>query len=156
MLSGLNKDLAVVSKTPGRTRLINMFKCKDKDGGICMFVDLPGKLLRQLKAPNIIFMERLGYGFAKLSKGEQSKVSDFLSKYLIDRGSLRLVVVLVDIRREVQEADREIIEVRPSFPLKDPTSISYQYISHKFYHDLLHLVFRGRGSLVHRGRYQMR
>ena len=43
MLSGLNKDIAVVSKTPGRTRMINMFKCSDKDGGICMLVDLPGK-----------------------------------------------------------------------------------------------------------------
>lgn len=42
MLSGLNKDIAVVSKTPGRTRLINMFKCKDKEGDICLFVDLPG------------------------------------------------------------------------------------------------------------------
>lgn len=45
MISGLNKDIAVVSKTPGRTRLINMFKCADKDGDICMFVDLPGKIL---------------------------------------------------------------------------------------------------------------
>jgi len=42
MLSGLNKNVAVVSKTPGRTRMINLFKCKDKDGDICVLVDLPG------------------------------------------------------------------------------------------------------------------
>jgi GTP-binding protein len=57
------------------------------------------------------FLGIVGYGFAKLSKEEQAKVSDFLTNYLSERDPLRLVVVLVDIRREPQDADREIIDV---------------------------------------------
>lgn len=52
-LTGANKKVAIVSQTPGRTQLINMFKCKDHKGDLCMFVDLPG------------------YGFAKMSKTQQ-------------------------------------------------------------------------------------
>ena len=39
-LTGMNKKIAVASKTPGCTQTIDMFKCKDKEGDICMFVDL--------------------------------------------------------------------------------------------------------------------
>lgn len=39
-LTGLNKKVAVASKTPGCTQTIDMFKCKDKEGDICIFVDL--------------------------------------------------------------------------------------------------------------------
>ena len=52
-LTGANKKVAVVSQTPGRTQLINMFKCSDHKGDLCMFVDLPG------------------YGFAKMSQTQQ-------------------------------------------------------------------------------------
>lgn len=92
LLSGMNKNVAVVSKTPGRTRMINLFRVADKDGDICMLVDLPG------------------YGFAKMAKDEQTKLSAFIRDYFENRGSLRLVVVLIDIRREVQESDQEIMD----------------------------------------------
>jgi GTP-binding protein EngB required for normal cell division len=36
----MNKKIAVESKTPGRTQSINLFKCEDKEGEICVFVDL--------------------------------------------------------------------------------------------------------------------
>ena len=48
-LSGRRKKVAVVSKTPGRTRMINLFKV----GKACTITDLPG------------------YGFAKVSKDMQ-------------------------------------------------------------------------------------
>lgn len=92
MLSGLNKNIAIVSKTPGRTRQINMFRCKDRDGDFCVLVDLPG------------------YGFAKMSKSDQEKISEFLRDYLSNRGPLRLVVLLVDARRELQKSDQEIVQ----------------------------------------------
>ena len=63
-LTGLNKKVAVESKTPGRTQCINLFKCKDKEGEICVFTDLPG------------------YGYAKISKTQQDDVSYFLKDYL--------------------------------------------------------------------------
>jgi len=90
-LTGLNKKIAVESKTPGRTQCINLFKCSDKEGDICLFVDLPG------------------YGFAKMSKAQQEEVSTFLRQYLSERGSLRLAVLLVDARREPQTSDRDMI-----------------------------------------------
>ena len=86
-LTGLNKKVAVESKTPGRTQCINMFKCADKIGDLCVFVDLPG------------------YGFAKMSKVQQDETARFLKSYLEDRGPLKLAVLLIDVRREVQEAD---------------------------------------------------
>jgi len=91
-LTGLNKKIAVESKTPGRTQCINMFKCHDKEGDIAVLVDLPG------------------YGFAKIAKTQQDEISGFLRDYLTDRGALRLVVLLVDSRREVQDLDLGMYE----------------------------------------------
>jgi ribosome biogenesis GTP-binding protein YsxC/EngB len=92
-ISGLSKNIAVESKIPGRTQLINLFKCKDHEGDICIFADLPG------------------YGYAKISKEQQEAISKFVSEYLENRTSLKLVVVLVDPRREPQENDRSMIKV---------------------------------------------
>jgi len=86
-LTGQHKALAVVSKTPGRTQLMNMFKCSDSDGDICVFVDLPG------------------YGFAKMSRDQQVEVAGFLRAYLERRGALRYAALLVDARRDVQDQD---------------------------------------------------
>lgn len=44
-ITGSTKNIAVASKTPGRTRCINQFRCRDAEGDICTFVDLPGTLL---------------------------------------------------------------------------------------------------------------
>lgn len=90
-LTGLNKKVAVESKTPGRTQCINQFKCKDKEGDICIFTDLPG------------------YGYAKMSKTQQDDVSFFLKDYLRTRGALRLAVVLIDVRREPQQLDSDML-----------------------------------------------
>lgn len=92
-LTNLNKDIAIASKTPGRTRCINQFKCADIEGDICTFVDLPG------------------YGFAKLAKFQQEDISLFLKGYLEDRSNLRLAILLVDVRREPQEQDLRMFEV---------------------------------------------
>jgi GTP-binding protein len=91
-LTSMNKKLAITSKTPGRTQLINMFKCSDKGGDIALFVDLPG------------------YGFAKLSRNRQSSISKFLREYFENRGSLRLVVLLVDPRLEAQGLDLGMLQ----------------------------------------------
>lgn len=91
-LIGLKSKVAVSSKTPGRTQGLNTFKCKDKDGDIAIMVDLPG------------------YGYAKLSKTKQEEISDFLQNYLVNRKSLRLVVVLVDSRRDVQEQEQGLLD----------------------------------------------
>jgi ribosome biogenesis GTP-binding protein YsxC/EngB len=93
-LTGMSKKIAVEGKTPGRTQSINVFNCQDKLGDICKFVDLPG------------------YGYAKISKTEQSEISQFIGDYLIRRGALKLVILLIDPRREVQQYDQDMFKVR--------------------------------------------
>lgn len=92
-LTGMNKKVATAGKTPGTTKCINLFSCKDKAGPICNFVDLPG------------------YGFAKLSKVEQQGISSFLRDYFLARGALKLVFLLVDSRRKENTLDQEMFSV---------------------------------------------
>lgn len=86
--SALNKLLnrkkaARVSSTPGRTQTINLFRI----GEGCVFADLPG------------------YGYAKVPTAVQEQWKPMIEQYLAERDQLRLVVLLVDIRREPQEMD---------------------------------------------------
>lgn len=89
------RRLAFASKTPGRTRLINMFKLPDKldpEQDIGYLVDLPG------------------YGYASVARDDRNSWSDVLGGYLRDRASLVGVVLLVDIRRGVTDLDRRLID----------------------------------------------
>jgi GTP-binding protein len=52
-----------------------------------------------------------GYGYAKISKQQQEEVALFIRDYLFNRGALRVAVLLVDIRRDPQQADAETIQV---------------------------------------------
>ena len=81
------KGLAKVSATPGKTANINFF---DVDG--ITFVDLPG------------------YGYAKVSQAERDRWANLISGYFDQDRSFNLVVSLVDIRHDVQELDRQMIE----------------------------------------------
>lgn len=76
------KNLARVSSVPGKTATINFYKV-DK----VRFVDLPG------------------YGYAKTSKGELRRWAYLLETYFNTGRDIRLVVLLVDIRREPTEDD---------------------------------------------------
>ncbi|MCX8084103.1 MAG: ribosome biogenesis GTP-binding protein YihA/YsxC [Calditerrivibrio sp.] len=80
------KDLAKVGKTPGKTRLINFFSIKTKELDF-MLVDLPG------------------YGYAKVSKKEREEWRKSIENYLKFRDNLRLVVFIIDIRRDPDEQD---------------------------------------------------
>ncbi len=81
------KGLAKVSTTPGKTRLINFFLINEK----WHLVDLPG------------------FGFAKISKDERSKLARMIEDYLLKRDNLRLTFLLVDSRLEPQKIDMEFI-----------------------------------------------
>lgn len=83
------KKLAKTSSTPGKTRLINFFNIND----ILMLVDLPG------------------YGWAKVSKEEQSAWGEMVSRYLTERKSLKAVIVILDVRRELSHLDRRLYEM---------------------------------------------
>ena len=81
------KKAARVSSTPGRTQLINLFRV----GKACVFADLPG------------------YGFAKVPDAIQAGWKGMIENYLGARKKLKLVVLLVDSRREPTNLDGELI-----------------------------------------------
>ena len=87
------KRLAFSSKTPGRTRLINMFGLPDPldpDERLGYLVDLPG------------------YGYAAVAHRAREEWADILGGYLQSRQSLAGIVLLIDIRRGVTELDRRL------------------------------------------------
>ena len=87
MLTG-NKKLAKTSATPGKTLLINHFVIN----GDWYLVDLPG------------------YGFAKRSKTERTKLEQMISGYILQRESLTNLFVLIDSRHEPQQIDLEFMQ----------------------------------------------
>ncbi len=91
LLAGVRK-LARVSKTPGRTQLVNFFAAgKDR-----RLVDLPG------------------YGFARVPADVQERWEQVLSTYLLERQSLVGLVLTVDIRRGLTPLDTQLLEwLRP-------------------------------------------
>jgi GTP-binding protein len=80
------KALARVSKTPGRTRLLNFFEL----GTDRRLVDLPG------------------YGFASVSAEERSIWAPLIDS-LRERESLRGLMLIVDARRGVKEEDLGLV-----------------------------------------------
>ncbi len=86
------RDLAKVSRTPGKTRAENVVHISTSDPALSQFhlVDLPG------------------YGFAKVSKSVRTQWGPLLEDYLVDRASLLGVVMLVD-SRVVTDQDRQTI-----------------------------------------------
>ena len=83
-----NKNLAKISKKPGKTKLINHFIINDK----ILLADLPG------------------YGYAKLSKFESKKINVLIHDYIENRNNLFKVFLLIDIRHEPIKTDLEFIE----------------------------------------------
>lgn len=83
MLTNQRKPLADVSKTPGRTQMINFFTINDK----WSLVDLPG------------------YGYAKVSGQKRNRFNEFVSDYLTNREKLTCVFILVDARHKPQDLD---------------------------------------------------
>ena len=99
------RGLVRISSTPGRTRLINFFRVVvAPEGG-------RGPESRR----ELYFVDLPGYGYAKVSKSEREKWLPFVDQYLSERASLKVLVLLVDPRRET--AGREP-------PLFDETEIA--------------------------------
>jgi len=86
------RNLAKVSRTPGKTRAVNLFVISTGDPQLsnCYLVDLPG------------------YGFAKVSKSLRVQWGPFLESYLQNRVTLLAVVLLVE-SRVVTDLDRQTV-----------------------------------------------
>lgn len=80
--------LAFVSKTPGRTQLINLFRLKCG----AALVDLPG------------------YGYAEVPEAVRKQWQGLLEHYLTRRQALAGLVLIMDARRPFTDLDRQMIE----------------------------------------------
>ncbi len=81
------RPLALVSKTPGKTRTINYYLINRS----LLFVDLPG------------------YGYAKVAQRERQGWGERITTYLQQEERLRLVVGLVDPRIPTSPLDAELV-----------------------------------------------
>jgi GTP-binding protein len=82
------RRLAFVSKTPGRTQLINFFTL----GGSSFLVDLPG------------------YGYAGVPHAVRDHWKHLVGTYIAERTSLAAVVIVMDSRHPLTDLDLTLIE----------------------------------------------
>ena len=82
------RRLAFVSKTPGRTQLINFFAL----GGDAFLVDLPG------------------YGYAGVPGEVRRHWRELVGAYISERASLAGVVVVMDARHPLTDLDRTLLD----------------------------------------------
>ena len=101
-LAGVER-LAHVSKTPGRTQLINFFRVDER----FYLVDLPG------------------YGFAKVPLRIRKRWEGLITSYLFHRSELRLVFLIIDVRRDPMPSDLEVRD------LLDRSGLSYAVVATK-------------------------
>ena len=80
--------LAFVSKTPGRTQLINLFRMRNG----AALVDLPG------------------YGYADVPESVRSQWQGLLERYLTQRENLVGLVLIMDARRPFTELDCQMVK----------------------------------------------
>ncbi|PSJ18081.1 ribosome biogenesis GTP-binding protein YihA/YsxC [Nitrosomonas supralitoralis] len=86
-LTNINR-LAFVSKTPGRTQLINYFQLKSDH----FLVDLPG------------------YGYAKVPESIRQHWQNLLSNYLQTRSSLKGLILIMDVRHPLKPLDIQMLD----------------------------------------------
>jgi GTP-binding protein len=86
---------------------VSFFEARAADGLSIRLVDLPG------------------YGYAKRSKAERIEWGKLLENYLLERVALVTVVLLVDVRRGLEDDDRELLELvrSPSHTTRRPVGV---------------------------------
>ena len=89
------RQFARTSKTPGRTQLVNFFRLDDDR----RIVDLPG------------------YGFARVADAMREHWGNLLADYFETRKSLKGLILIVDIRRQLTDFDRQMLEFADSVGL---------------------------------------
>ncbi|MEI7796008.1 MAG: ribosome biogenesis GTP-binding protein YihA/YsxC [Methylococcaceae bacterium] len=80
--------LARISKTPGRTQMLNFFTLNDQQ----RFVDLPG------------------YGYAKVPIAVKKQWHELMENYLIKRKSLCGMILVMDVRHPLTDFDWQMVE----------------------------------------------
>ena len=89
------KNLAQISKKPGKTRTINIFEV------LCKLNDHKEK---------INFADLPGYGYAKISEKTQQAWKSLIDDYILKRKNLCGVILIVDLRHNADKKDIEAKE----------------------------------------------
>lgn len=126
------KKLAKTSATPGKTQLLNFFIVDET----FLLVDLPG------------------YGFAKAPPEEVEKWSRAIDAYINERKTLRLILLLIDSRRDFSREDRDLlswaetkqIPILLIFTKTDKLSPSEKHALMKKYPDAIHYTIMNHSS----------
>lgn len=82
----MKRDIVKVSKSPGKTQLINFFSKEEK----YWLVDLPG------------------YGFAGVAEQDRRNWRQMIEDYLATRETLVGVIIVIDCRREWDEEEKDL------------------------------------------------
>lgn len=96
----VQKDIARVSKSPGRTQQINFFSISSK----IFLADLPG------------------YGYASVSKSIKKSWNHLIFDYLKGRVNLKRAFLLIDSRHGLKENDLQVMKIL------DESAVVYQII----------------------------
>lgn len=88
--------LARVSRTPGRTQLINLFE---------LSLAGPERERRTLRCADLP-----GYGFAAAGKATREAFAPMIEGYMHERSVLRVLCVLVDLRRGMADLDHAMLQ----------------------------------------------
>lgn len=91
------KGLARVSKTPGRTQLINFFDVGPEEEIQARLVDLPG------------------YGFAQVPPEVKRRWAALVETYLRGRENLCGIVLVMDVRHPLTDFDRQMMDWAGAF-----------------------------------------
>jgi GTP-binding protein len=91
------RSLARTSKTPGRTRGV-------------IFYDLKAQFPGASDRTALRLADLPGYGYAQVSHQERLQWRTLIEGYVAGRRVLRLFLVLLDARRDIQPDERELLE----------------------------------------------
>jgi GTP-binding protein len=94
------RQLAYASKTPGRTQLLNFFLLSDIE---------PDAAGERVAVPRAYLVDLPGYGFAKVDDATRTRWNHLVGDYLRSRRMLRGVILVMDARRPLQEADEDLL-----------------------------------------------
>ncbi len=89
------RQFARTSKTPGRTQLVNFFALGEER----RLVDLPG------------------YGFARVSDAMRAHWDKLLTAYFHSRSSLKGLILVVDVRRNLADHDEQMMAFAAGLPI---------------------------------------
>ena len=120
------KDLAYVSKKPGKTRQFNYFLVNNKETLKSKVGNPKSKANKSYKSDYVIakrepfyLVDLPGFGYAKTSRDLRESWSSFQQAYLSTNTNLKLVFHLIDSRHGPLEADLQMMQNIQSDLLKD-------------------------------------